>query len=122
MNQESNISPGVTLASDLPETARQEAAERAFGLSIALAGVRCVLKYLLLPFGLPLLGLSAEVAAPISLLIALTALVSIVWSVRGLWQLNYRWKWLYLLMGIVSIVVVIVFVVSDIQVIVAGAV
>jgi hypothetical protein len=120
MRPDSNLSSTVTIDSDLPETTRQEAAERAFGMSIALAGVRCVLKYLLLPFGLPLLGLSIEAAAPISLLIALTALVSIIWSVRGLWQLNYRWKWLYLLMGIVSIVVVIVFVVSDIQVIVGG--
>jgi hypothetical protein len=102
----------------LPETSRQEAAERAFGMSIALAGLRCVLKYLLLPFGLPLLGLSVEVAAPISLIIALIALISIAWIVRGLWRLNYRWKWLYLLMGIVSLIVVIV---SDIQVIIGNS-
>jgi hypothetical protein len=108
--QTETTSPEVVAAA-----ARQADTERAFGLSIALAGIRCVVKYMLLPFGLPLLGISTDLAAPISLAIGGIALVSIIWSVRRLWQLQYTWKWLYLLMGIVSTAVIISFIVGDLQ-------
>lgn len=90
-------------------------AERTLGLSIAMAGVRCVIKYMILPFGLPILGISADLAAPISLLLGVVALASIIWSVRRLWQMNYAWKWPYLGLGVVSMLVVVVFVVNDLQ-------
>jgi hypothetical protein len=98
----------------------REAAERTFGLSIALAGLRCVLRYLFLPFGLPALGISLELAAPISLVVGVLAFFSIVWSVRRLWHMDYSWKWLYLLMGIVSTMVIIVFIAGDAATLIAA--
>ena len=41
-------------------------AERAFGFSLVFSGVRCVLQYAILPFVLPLIGITADVAAVIS--------------------------------------------------------
>jgi hypothetical protein len=90
-------------------------AERAFGFSLLFSGVRCVLQYAILPFVLPLIGLTTELAVPLTLGINFLAIGLIFYSLRRFWQICYRYRWQYL--GIASVVLVIltVFTILDLQ-------
>jgi hypothetical protein len=91
-------------------------AERTLGLGLVFAGVRCILQYAILPFVLPLVGLSGSVAVPISLALNAVAVVSILYSMRRLWQINYRHKWAYTVVGITALIILTAFTVLDVRV------
>jgi hypothetical protein len=90
-------------------------AERAFGFSLVFSGVRCILQYAVLPFILPLIGLAADVAVPLTLAINLIALASVLYSLRRFWQINYKYKWQYLPIAITAVVILCAFVVLDLH-------
>lgn len=92
-----------------------QSAERAFGLSLAMSGIRCVLQYVLLPFVLPVLGIAAEAAAPVYLGISLVAIVSIIASLRRFWKVRYHYRWQYLAMALVMLAMLAVFILTDIS-------
>ncbi|MCA0457093.1 MAG: hypothetical protein LCI00_24190 [Chloroflexi bacterium] len=87
-------------AAERPASAAR--AEQAFGFSLLVSGVRCILQYVVLPFILPLIGIAAEVAVPITLAINLVAVVLILFSLRRFWQINYRHKWQYLFVAVTA--------------------
>lgn len=93
---------------------RDNKSERALTWSLAFAGIRCVLQYAVLPFILPILGVGADVAAPISLAINIVAIISLSYSVRRMWQINYRHKWAYTGVAAVALVILIAFILLDI--------
>ena len=90
-------------------------AERAFGFSLAFSGVRCILQYVILPFVLPLLGLAGALAAHLTLLINVVAIVALVASLRRFWRTNYKGKWQYLAIAVPSLGILNAFFVMDIQ-------
>ena len=90
-------------------------AERAFGFSLLVSGVRCILQYVVLPFILPLVGIAAEVAVPITLAINLLAVVLILFSLRRFWQINYRHKWQYLFVALTAWVLLGAFIALDLK-------
>jgi hypothetical protein len=94
-------------------------AERAFGLSLAFSGLRCILQYVLLPFVLPLLGIAADAATPIYLIISLLAVVSIVASLRRFWRVRYQYRWQYLAMALVTLAMLAAFIQMDLTAIAA---
>jgi ABC-type iron transport system FetAB permease component len=89
------------------------AAERAFNLSLAISGVRCIIQYMILPFVLPVIGLAANWAVPISLAINLIAVAAIFFSLRRFWQTNYKGKWQYLGIALVALIFIVVFIYTD---------
>ena len=65
------------------------------GVALLLTGVRCVLRYVVLPVGLPLLGFAPGVAGGISLVCDVAAVALAVTSLRRLWTVRHRYRWRY---------------------------
>jgi len=90
-------------------------AQRAFRFSLIFTGVRCILQYIVLPFILPVIGIAADTALPLLLLINVFAFISMLFSVRRFWQINYQYKWQYLLMALVILAALTAFIALDIS-------
>lgn len=90
-----------------------KSAERAFGFSLVFSGVRCVLQYAILPFVLPLFGVASDAAVPFLLLINVLAMVSIFYSLRRFFRIDYRYKWHYLGISIVTLTILTAFIIQD---------
>lgn len=90
-------------------------AERAFGFSLMFSAVRCILMYVVLPFVLPVVGVTLDAAVPLMMVINVVAIVSILYSVRRFWQIDYKYKWSYLPVAAVALVLLVAFIVLDLQ-------
>jgi hypothetical protein len=94
-----------------PASARQ--ARSAFRTSVVVAGVRCLLTYIVLPFVLPFVGLAAGVAPVVGAIIGVVAVVCIVSSMRRFWRADHRARWGYTAFGAGMITFLLVLVVRD---------
>ena len=90
-------------------------AQRAFKFSLIFTGIRCLLQYIVLPFILPVIGIASSTALPLLLLINVFAIISMLFSVRRFWQINYQYKWQYLLMALVILTALTAFIGLDIS-------
>jgi hypothetical protein len=104
--------PAPILETDINVT---RGAENTFGLALFFAGVRCILEYVVLPFLLPVLGLTGKFGAPIVLGLNLIALVSLVYSVRKFYEINYKHKRAYLFVSLVAGAIMVAFIVLNLQ-------
>jgi hypothetical protein len=91
-----------------------QAAENAMSLSFLFVGMRCILQYVVLPFVLPVLGITGIFSTYITFGINVVAIVALIVSVRHLWQINYSRRWQYLLVGSAALVFLVIFAVVDI--------
>ena len=80
-----------------PASARS--AENAFGASLAVSTVRCLLTYVVLPLLKPVVDLSGGVGPVLGLLLGAVSTVAIVASMRRFWAANHRWRWAYTVIG-----------------------
>ena len=86
------------LPTDAPlRSARQ--AQKAFQTSVAVAAVRCLIMYILLPFVLPAIGVAAGVGPWIGLPIAIAAIVAVTYSIRRFWRADHSKRWHYTVIG-----------------------
>ena len=85
-------------------------AQRAFNYSLIFTGIQCTLQYIVFPFILPLLGVAASITLPLLIGINVLAIVSMIFSLRRFWQINYKYKWVYLLMALVLIATQVAFI------------
>ena len=76
-------------------------AQRAFNFSLIFTGIQCTLQYIVFPFVLPLLGVATSITLPLLIGINVLAIVSMIFSLRRFWQINYKHKWGYLIMALV---------------------
>ena len=105
----------------VPPAAGATTSSRPFETPVLIAGVRCVLRYVVLPFVLPLLGvgtgatLGVVTGAALALLLALDliAVVALAVTVRRLWQLQHPRRWQYLPLAIALAVLVGFFFAND---------
>ncbi len=97
-----------------PAAGAARGAENALTLSLLFSGLRCTLQYALLPFLLPLLGVAADAAVPLLLLINCIAAVSIFFSLRRFWAIGYRHRWRYLLVAATALILLLAFTIYDI--------
>lgn len=88
-------------------------AERAMMFALAFSGVRCTLQYVVLPFVLPVLGITGDVAPQIFLVINIIAILAVISSIRRMWRTNYKYKWQYLVIGSAAMVILTAFTVQD---------
>ena len=101
-------------AADEAPGARTRRAENALTISLLFSGARCILQYVLLPFLLPIVGIAADAAVPILLLINLVAMASIFLSLRRFWTVGYKHRWSYLWVAIAALCLLIAFTAYDI--------
>ena len=86
------------LPSDGP-TATAAEAQKAFQTSVVVAGFRCLVMYILLPFVLPAIGIAAGVGPWIGLVIAIAAIVAVTMSIRRFWRADHSKRWHYTVIG-----------------------
>ena len=75
--------------------APEDAAQRAFSTSILVSATRCLLTYIVLPFGAPALGLAAGVGPAVGIPIGVVAIGCNVLTIRRFWAADHRWRWAY---------------------------
>jgi hypothetical protein len=80
-------------------TATAAEAQKAFQTSVVVAGVRCLIMYILLPFVLPAVGIAAGVGPWIGLPIAIAAIVAVTMSIRRFWRADHSKRWHYTVIG-----------------------
>lgn len=90
-------------------------AHRAFRLSVAASGVRCLITYLLLPILVPMLSLAGWVAAPIGMALCVLAVINGVISVRRFWRADHSRRWMYTAFIGVVFVILAIALISDVQ-------
>lgn len=88
-------------------------AENAFSMALLFSGIRCVLMYAIFPFVLPLIGLTGAFSSIVDLLINLVAVGAIFYSARTFWQVDYKYKWHYLPVAGVALIILGAFIVQD---------
>lgn len=97
------------LAEPSPEA--KKLSDRYTGGYLAFVAVRCTLQYVLLPFMLPLLGLSGSLSVGISAAIDVLALGLIIFNIFNLW--NTSWRWRYILLSVVMVSILSIFLYQD---------
>lgn len=88
----------LLLPTDGPKATAAEA-QKAFQTSVAVAAVRCLIMYILLPFVLPAIGIAAGVGPWIGLPIAVAAIVAVTMSIRRFWRADHSKRWHYTVIG-----------------------
>ena len=73
--------------------------DRLIGFALVATAVRCVLRYVVLPFGLPLLGLAPGLAQGIVLACDAAAVGFAVTGVWRLWAVRHPLRWRYALLA-----------------------
>lgn len=97
-----------------PPTAQEiRRTDRYTGSYLLFVCIRCTIQYILLPFVLPIVGLSGTVATGISLAIDVVALSAISFNVWRLW--NTSWRYRYLALAVVMIGILFVFMYNEIR-------
>lgn len=96
-----------------------EATRQVFGFSLLMSGFRCVVKYILLPFILPVIGVATDVGAVISIGINAVAIGAILYSLRRFWMIDYKYKWQYLGVALVALGIVGAFMAFDVAELIA---
>ena len=107
------INPAAATGNDAALQTRR--AENALSLSLMFSGMRCILQYVLLPFLLPIVGVAADAAAPILLLINLIAIASIFFSLRRFWTIGYKRRWAYLVVALAALTLLTAFTLYDLM-------
>jgi NADH:ubiquinone oxidoreductase subunit 4 (subunit M) len=105
-------------ASNPDISASEEAAQgakRALTASLIFSGVRCILMYAVIPFVLPLLGVTGLFAHQVDVVINLAAIAALIYSVRRFWQIDYRGKVAYTVVAAMAFVIIVVFIALDLR-------
>jgi len=93
------------------ETAR---AERVFSFALLISGVRCIFMYVVLPFILPIIGIAGNFSLYIDIVINIVAIAAVVYSLRKFWIIDYKYKWQYLPVAMVALLILFAFIAMDI--------
>jgi hypothetical protein len=97
---------------------------RPFETPLLLAGVRCILRYVVLPFLLPLAGvatgatLGVVTGAALAILVTLDviAVVAVVATLRRLWRVQHPRRWRYLPLALALTLLIAIFFANDARV------
>jgi hypothetical protein len=86
------------LAPDAPR-ASIFGAHDAFGKSIAVSAVRCLITYIAIPLLGPVVGLSGAVGPVLGLVLGVISMVAIFFSTRRFFAADHKWRWGYAAIG-----------------------
>ena len=105
--------PGATLRESTRRDAQGEPALWPFETPLLVSGVRCTLRYVVLPFALPLLGIAAGAALPVLLVLDVIAAITIITTARHSWRVRHPSRWQYLLLAVALLALVSAFFLND---------
>ena len=107
----------------MTQRAADTTSRRPLETPLLLVGLRCTARYLVLPFVLPLLGVTGGIvpgaALSILLILDVIAVVSIVTTLRWLWRHRHPRRWQYLPVALTLVALIAVFLVNDTRVLYA---
>jgi hypothetical protein len=83
--------------------------------SMLIAGARCTITYIVIPFGAPVIAVLGILGTPLSLVLSLIAIVMAISSLRRVWLADYAHRYIYSLFILVAVVLLTVVVVGDIR-------
>jgi len=86
-----------------------------FGIALLISALRCIVQYIVLPFILPLLGMFSAIPLWASLLLSFVALISLLRSLRILWQYRHPKRFAYLPLAALMLGVLLIFITSDLR-------
>src|SRR5947209_14546158 len=109
---QSGVLPDAPLSPQPPLPVR---AQRAVTFGILLSALRCTTQYVVLPFVLPWIGVTAAIPPWVTLALSAVALGSLVRNVRALWRLHHARRWSYLLLALMVGAALLVFTVVDVR-------
>ncbi|HMQ26102.1 MAG TPA: hypothetical protein PKA98_08940 [Acidimicrobiales bacterium] len=89
-------------------------ANRAFERSVTISALRCITTYLLLPFVLPLIGLSGAVGPFVSIALSVVSVIFITISARRFFGSDHPWRWVHAVIGSIVLLVLAVSFVFDV--------
>jgi hypothetical protein len=84
----------LQLPEDAPRVSIFEA-QRAFGRSVAISGVRCLLTYVMIPILGPIVGVAGTVGPVLGLVLGTVSMVAIVFATRRFFAADHRYRWWY---------------------------
>ena len=96
-------------------------AHRAARIALIVSGVRCIVSYVLIPVGIPIVGFAGVLAAPISILLCLVGLANSVLATRRFWRADHPRKWMYTVFMAVAFVLLVVAIGMDLARLLAAA-
>jgi len=83
--------------------------------SMLIAGVRCTITYIIIPFGAPVIAWLGVLGTPLSLALSVIAIVMAISSLRRVWMADYRHRWPYTAFIVIAIVLLAIVVVGDVR-------
>ncbi|MFN8378835.1 MAG: hypothetical protein U0452_09205 [Anaerolineae bacterium] len=102
-----------------PPTSTEEqaavGAKRALTAGLAFSAVRCILMYVILPFVLPIIGITGVFATRADIVINLLAMAALGYSVQRFWRINYKYKVAYTFVAVITVFVLAMFILLDLQ-------
>ena len=81
-----------TMPAPVAPTTVEDPATRAFSRSMLISAVRCTLTYVVFPWILPLVGITAGMGPAIGLPIGGVAIASNAFTIRRFWVADHKWK------------------------------
>ncbi|MEO6318075.1 MAG: hypothetical protein ABIP36_04755 [Acidimicrobiales bacterium] len=102
----------LRLPDDAPkasETSARQLVEKSLLVSMA----RCLLTYVILPFGAPIFGFATGVTPLIGVIVGAVAIVANVASVRRFWRADHKYRWHYTALASVIVMAITWLVISD---------
>ncbi|HMS14843.1 MAG: hypothetical protein V9E99_05470 [Microthrixaceae bacterium] len=85
--------PDQRIGRDAPAPVSDAEATRLFSRSVVISGVRCTLAYVVFPWILPLIGVTATVGPWLGIVIGVVAIGFNIASIRRFWISRHRWRW-----------------------------
>jgi len=83
--------------------------------SMLIAGVRCTITYLIIPFGAPVVAWLGVLGTPLSLALSVVAVGMAISSLRRVWMADYRHRYAYSLFIVVAVALLVVVIVGDVR-------
>jgi hypothetical protein len=83
--------------------------------SMLIAGVRCTITYIIIPFGAPVIAWLGVLGTPLSLALSVVAIGMAISSLRRVWMADYRHRWPYTAFIVVAVVLLAIVVVGDVR-------
>ena len=83
--------------------------------SMLIAGVRCTITYIIIPFGAPVVAVLGILGTPLSLALSVVAIVMAVSSLRRVWLADYQHRYVYSLFILVAVTLLAIVIVGDVR-------
>lgn len=83
--------------------------------SMLIAGTRCTITYILIPFGAPVIGWLGVLGTPLSLALSVVAIGMAVSSLRRVWLADYRHRWTYTWFILLAVILLVIVIIGDVR-------